>query len=174
MAFLTYRAIDFLVTHLKHQDIHLYEALTQLSDSHVDTVNTVNDIQKAPAAAIVYKEYIFGTSGDLTVGVSLAAPLEVLHSKGTTLQGWFINVISAPTGANVVIDAKRNGVSIFPSGFGNKIVLPAGATHGDGNTFISSNLVLNYKDIITFDVLQIGSGAPGTKMTTQLFAKVNT
>ena len=174
MAFLTYRAIDFLVPHLKHQDIHLYEALTQLSASHTDTINTVNDIQNNPVATTAIKEYVFGTSGTLTVGLALAAPLEVLHTKGTTLLGWAINVISAPTGANVVIDAKRNGVSIFPSGFANKIVLVAGSVHGEGTTFISSGLVLKYKDIITFDVLQVGSGAAGAKMNTQLYAKVNT
>jgi hypothetical protein len=173
MAFLTYRAIDFLVTHLKHQDIHLYEALTQLSASHNSTINTVNDIQKIPVV-LSLKEYIFGSPGSLVVGVSLPPPLEVLHTKGTTLVGWTVNAINAPTGQNAVIDAKRNGVSILPSGFSNKIVLPAGGTHGEGTNFISSSLVLNYKDIITFDVLQIGSGAPGSKVLVQLFATVNT
>jgi len=68
-----------------------------------------------------------------------------------------------PTGADLIIDALADGVSILPSGNANKIVLPAGqATEARGIAFLSVNLAVTKGTTFTLNVIQAGSSNPGT------------
>ncbi len=68
-----------------------------------------------------------------------------------------------PTGADMVIDALVNGVSILPSASALKIVLPAGqSTEEQGYLFASNNLAVKKGDILTLNIIQVGSVNPGT------------
>jgi len=68
-----------------------------------------------------------------------------------------------PTGADIVVDALVNGVSILPSASALKIVLPAGqTTEEQGYLFVSNNKAVKKGDVLTFNVLQVGSTNPGT------------
>jgi hypothetical protein len=65
-----------------------------------------------------------------------------------------------PTGAAIKIDAKLNGVSIFPSG--SEITAADGVTTQQfGYQFTSANLPFKKNDVVTFEVLQIGSTIAG-------------
>lgn len=72
------------------------------------------------------------------------------------------------TGADIIIDIKRNGTSIFPVGFVCSYPL--------GNTgvvtysqFANAPLTLAKDDILTLDVLQVGSIVPGKDGTATLY-----
>lgn len=68
-----------------------------------------------------------------------------------------------PTGADMVIDALVNGVSILPPASANQIVLPDGqTTEEQGYFFASNNLAVHKGDILTLNVVQVGSVNPGT------------
>ncbi len=68
-----------------------------------------------------------------------------------------------PTGANMVIDALVNGVSILPASSARKIVLPDGqTTEEQGYIFASVNLAVKKGDVLRFNVIQVGSTNPGS------------
>jgi len=59
------------------------------------------------------------------------------------------------TTARIVIDVYKNGVSIFPSGTGNKMIFPIGALDVQQNIFLASNpLVVAKGDVFTMEVLE--------------------
>lgn len=67
----------------------------------------------------------------------------------------------APQGGDFVMDALLDGVSIFPTG--SEIRARAGITDWQsGIEFVSDNLVALKGQVLTFEVLQIGSVEPGT------------
>lgn len=74
---------------------------------------------------------------------------------------------TAPTGTSIIVDIKRNGTSIFPSGFSCEY--PAG-TSGlvTYASFAGAPLTLAKNDLITIDVLQVGSTVPGKDGTVTL------
>ncbi len=72
-------------------------------------------------------------------------------------------VTNAPTGASIIVDALLNGVSILPVSSALKIVLPDSQTSEvQGYNFLSDNLKVHKGDVLTFNVLQVGSANPGT------------
>jgi hypothetical protein len=78
-----------------------------------------------------------------------------------------------PTGADFRLDAKLNGVTIFPTGANNKIVAQAGVTTlQSGYIFAVENTQVRYGDLITLEVLQVGSMNRGKNFTVHLNIKV--
>lgn len=67
-----------------------------------------------------------------------------------------------PTGADFVGDILLNGTTIFPAGNANKIVVPDGETAiVSGIRFVSDNIRLVEGDVLTFNVIQVGSTNKG-------------
>ncbi len=67
-----------------------------------------------------------------------------------------------PSGLDYIADILLNGSSIFPAGNPNKIVMTAGSTaQQSGFTFSSTNLQVVNGDVLSFNVIQVGSVLPG-------------
>lgn len=172
---LTYRDIDFLIPHLKHQDIHLYEALQVGNDNVKKTISAVNDIINKPSSATYLREFVFGmgVGGDIIVAAPATGKITVSNPKGTTCLFWTVTGVTAPVGADIVIDFLRNGISVLPSGSANKIILPAAQVRNSGTAFLTSGLILNYKDEVWVNVTQVGSPTPGREIIVQVVTQVN-
>ncbi len=68
-----------------------------------------------------------------------------------------------PTGSSIIVDALVNGVSILPASSARKIVLPDGqASEEQGYIFVSVNHAVKKGDVMTWNVLQVGSTNPGS------------
>lgn len=77
-----------------------------------------------------------------------------------TLKDIVLYFKTAPTGAAIIVDIKRNGVSIFAVGFSCEY--PAG-TSGlvTYTSFVDAPVTLVKDDLITIDVTQVGDDEPG-------------
>ncbi len=72
---------------------------------------------------------------------------------------------TAPTGAAIVINIKKNGTTIFTS----KPQIAAGATTGGGSAvFAGSNPSVTDGDVLTVDIDQVGSTEPGRNVSVSL------
>jgi len=83
--------------------------------------------------------------------------------------------VDFPVGADIIIDLLKNGVSIFPSGNANKINITAGSSaEFSGFRFVSDNLAYSDGDLLTMNVIQVGSTTPGKNGLVHLNLKPNT
>lgn len=76
-----------------------------------------------------------------------------------------VNMIAtgAPTGADLIVDLKQNGVSIF----GTKPQINAGSSTGGGSATITASII-SEATIMTLDVTQVGSTFAGSGLTVLL------
>jgi len=73
-----------------------------------------------------------------------------------------VHFTDAPAGDDIELDIKRNGVSILTS----PLVYPAGtSTVMTYNGFITNPVTLEVDDLLTIDILQVGSTSPGSNGT---------
>lgn len=78
-----------------------------------------------------------------------------------------------PTGDDFQMDVLLNGVSIFPAGDGNQVVSRDGVTTlQQGVRFLADNTPVAAGNLITLNVLQVGSTFPGANCTFHLNIKV--
>lgn len=107
------------------------------------------------------------------VGVQVGVlPNTFVVENACVIESWDILFAAyPPTGADIVIDARLNGNTIFASAT-DMIRAQAGAsTLQTGRTFNASNIELRVGDIITFSVIQVGSTFPGRFGVLHLNAK---
>jgi hypothetical protein len=78
-----------------------------------------------------------------------------------------------PTGADFQMDVKVNGVSILPSDPTQKVVVPDGSTElVQGLQFLVDNTPVTLGDLVTLEVIQVGSDFGGANCTFTLNVKV--
>jgi hypothetical protein len=125
-------------------------------------------VRISSGASAGFYRYVFGlgTGANISVGTS-ATPKNTSELK-VQLARWRITANVAPVGASIVVDLMRNGVSIFPAGFANKIVLPSGLLKNKGTVFLTAPLIMAYEDELLPDVLQVGSTTPGFRIQIQV------
>ena len=99
--------------------------------------------------------------GTLAVGTSKGA--KVRMPFGVTLSSVMMDINGAPTGTGVVVDVKKDGVSIFSA----KPVIAAGATTGGSNA-VFSDTNLPTDAVMTLDVTTVGSTFAGSGLTLNL------
>lgn len=105
--------------------------------------------------------------GTLTVS---AGSNRLFNDTGRTLTISSVraNVITAPGGAAVIVDVKKNGVTVFTTQ-ANRPTIASGATtsgrvpNPDVNTIVDG-------EYLTVDVAQIGSTTAGSDLTIQIVA----
>lgn len=135
---------------------------------------TSNAIPTPPAIpADQIKVYTFGWGGDIPVGAS-ATP-KIRSAFKTVLQYWTITANVAPGGASIIINVKNNGVSIFPAGTANEVVLPATQVLAIGTAFLGSPSappIIQIGDILLPDVIQVGASPPGFRVQLEIVGKV--
>lgn len=108
------------------------------------------------------REFMFNlAAGDLpvTLGTNKTPPRVITYNATCTLLEVCAVARDAPTGANLIMDLKLNGVSVFNA---SKLTIPAGSTSITTVTSFAVNpTTFGYHSIFTMDVLQIGSTYAG-------------
>lgn len=80
----------------------------------------------------------------------------------------YAEVGTAPTGASLICDVKKNGTTIW-STTANRVTVAISATSGSSTTFNTTTLANG--DRLTFDVVQVGSTVAGADLTLQVVMK---
>lgn len=80
----------------------------------------------------------------------------------------YLEVGTAPTGAALIVDVKKNGSTIW-STTGNRAQIAASATSGSSTTFNTTTMANG--DRLTFDVVQVGSTVAGADLTLSVVMK---
>lgn len=99
-----------------------------------------------------------GIRNNLVVGVGVI-PLPVPFTKN--IHGVQVAMGTAPEGADAVFDVLKNETSIFPTAA--KPAVPDGTKLGA--VAVPDDVVLTAGDVLTIDVVQIGSVTPGANAT---------
>ena len=114
------------------------------------------------------------TSGtdDLVVGTDLTNHVEVRCPQGYGIQLAVVSAVitTPPAGSDLIADILRSidnsaWISIFPSGAQQKLVIKNGSFRGSQLGFVSSPFWLYDGDLLRYDLLQVGSGTPGRKLS---------
>lgn len=110
-------------------------------------------------------------TGNLSVSTRLSALKFRMPRRGRIIRA-HAEVVTAPTGANVLIDinlhtpANPTGISIWNTIQNNRLTIPANSTFGDQTTFDTTTV--NEGDFISFDCDQIGSGVSSANLCCSL------
>jgi hypothetical protein len=149
--------------HLTRTWIIFFERIFK-SNKEVDTTTTSSVGQT--------KTYTFGLGVGSNIAVGSSATPKIRVNDKTQLSGWSITANTAPAGSSIIVDIKRNGVSIFKAGGANEIVLPATLVLATGTVFLVSPMIFLPGDLLLPDVIQVGSSTPGFRIQVELFSKV--
>jgi hypothetical protein len=82
-----------------------------------------------------------------------------LAPRACTIKRVYLRADTAPTGADLIVDVLKNGVSIWASTPANRAKIAAGATAGESTTFDTNTLADG--DILTVLIAQVGSTVAG-------------
>jgi hypothetical protein len=116
-----------------------------------------------PTATIKTTLTLADASDPLTTGTDKAP---TLLSPGTlTITKVKLVVKTAPVGAAIIVDVNKGGTTIFTNQ-AHRPQIAAGATTGETSTIDVSGLVED--DKLTFDIDQVGSSTPGSKITVEV------
>lgn len=102
-----------------------------------------------------------------TGSLSTATGTQYLPVDGTyTILGVRLAVGTAPIGSNIIVDIKKNNVTIFTTQ-ANRPTIIAGATSG-GPGVAPDVASLSAGDLLSVDIAQVGSTTPGSDLTVVL------
>lgn len=156
--------------------VNPFQASDGLVDFYLDASKLVSFTISRPGQADVLIE-------DIQVGVPAYIDEDVLvFSTGQALapmtgEGTFYapfnyslgeiraSVGTAPSGADIILDVKVNGTSIY-SDPSQRPTIPNGGTTGVGGTATITALVPG--DVLSIDIDQVGSTTPGSDLTVQI------
>lgn len=120
-------------------------------------------------ASTVPATLAYAVTGDLTVAADLAFPLR--PSVAFTIEEVFIEVKTAPTDANIIVDVNKNGTTIFTTQ-GNRPEITAGSNTGTSGA--PDVTALAKDDAVTIDVDQVGSTIAGADLVVMVRGTVET
>lgn len=105
----------------------------------------------------------FSKQGTLTTTTgTLRLPIEGAY----TVTGVRLTVGTAPTGASIIVDIKKNGTTMFTT-IGNRPTIAAGANSGGPGTAPDvTSLVAG--DYVTVDIVQVGSTVAGADLVVSI------
>lgn len=103
----------------------------------------------------------FAMSGGLTAPTP--GTLRFRFPFVATIEGVSAAVNTAPTGADIVLDVNKNGVSVYP--FSTKPTIPAGDFDTGGVEMVPDTTNLNPGDYLQVDIDQVGSIVSGSDLT---------
>jgi len=110
--------------------------------------------------------FAFGAIGEQETGTSVTPVLIALASQ--TITKAYLNIKTAPVGADFIVDININGTSIWATTQANRVTISDGDTTGTQTSFDTTSLTEG--DIITIDIDQVGSGTAGSDLTITLKA----
>lgn len=106
------------------------------------------------AQPVVVRDFTIQGNAAVSTGKSRAP----IHSSAV-IASVRVMANTAPTGAALIFDVKKNGTSIYATTPANRPQIAAGATSGTGGTPDTTALAAG--DRLTVDVVQVGSTVPG-------------
>jgi len=119
----------------------------------------------APGTSQTFAEHFdFGFSGTLTVRTGLL--YQVSPNAACTIKEILLVAGTQPVGANIIVDVKNNGSTIFASSGLRPFIAP-GSPYAYGNG-TGLNIALAARSRLSVDITQIGSSTPGTDLTVQV------
>ena len=117
----------------------------------------------------VYRTLVFCIPGDLSTGTNVAP--SVLADEALTVDKVYVYVRTAPTGASIIVDVTKNGVTIFTTQGNRPEIAIDGNTDESGAPDVTS---LAKNDRVDVDIDQVGSTVAGADMTVMVRCKQNT
>ena len=136
---------------------------------------------RVPLGQIYNVWFVDSTSGtdNLAVGTDLTNRPEITVPQGYAdrLVVASAAVTIAPVGADIIIDILRSidnatWQSIFPAGNQQKLVIKDGSFHGRQLGFVSDPFWLYDGDLLRYDLIQVGSGTPGRRLSISVMGTV--
>jgi hypothetical protein len=103
-------------------------------------------------------------AGSLAISTNFSSELTIPYDL--TFNSVTLRIKTAPTGAAVIVDIKKNGTTIFST---RPQIADGATTGGTGAVFSSASAAAG--DVLTFDVAQVGSTIPGQDLTIALTFK---
>lgn len=158
--------------------------------THTSTLTTKGDLlgrsSSADARVAVGTNYkVLAADSAQTAGVGYVWPLVILPlavwsgtlSTATDVYRWYnrtgrtmtvkaiwISVGTAPTGASILVDANRNGTTMFTTQ-GNRPSIAASGFVSSRVTNMDGTVAIADGDYLTFDIDQVGSSVAGSNLT---------
>jgi hypothetical protein len=140
----------------------LFPSMTGNALKHLRVNVTETGVEYVDMTATTKRILVWG-AGYPAVGTKVSATY-TLPWAGTITKA-YANVVTAPSGAAILIDINRNGTTIW-STQSNRLTIADGATSGTQTSFNTTAVFEN--DVITMDIDQIGSSASGVRLTVEL------
>lgn len=133
---------------------------------------STNKLQFSNDSGSTWKDIGSGTAvptftvvGNLATGTSLS-PLIIAPFNLTIIRA-SARVKTAPTGASIIVDIKKNGTSIWNVTPGNRLSVAASAQLGTQSSFDTTSVLQD--DALSLDIAQVGSTVTGADLTVELY-----
>lgn len=124
----------------------------------IDDSGTISQLQEPTPT------FVFPIAGTLVVGASLTNAL--IATRSLNIEKIYAYAKTAPVGAAIICDVKKNSGSIWGSNPVNKITIPDGQQSANQTSFDTTNLAEG--DVLSVDVNQVGSSTSGADLTIQV------
>lgn len=111
--------------------------------------------------------FTFPLAGPLYVAANI--PSALIIPKALQIIKVYAYVKTAPIGASIICDILKNSSSIWNSTPANRISIADGANAGSEAAFDITTLAEG--DILTLDIIQVGSGTSGSDLTIEIKTK---
>jgi hypothetical protein len=138
-------------------DIEAGQVVTLAYNRVADVWQYQSQLSTVVSGSPSYEMYQWGLCNTAPCATGTNLTGYVIVSQAVTLTKCYAAAQTAPTGADLIIDVKNAGTSIF--GGGTKLVIAAGATTGNQSTIANASLTESQN--LTIDITQIGSTIPG-------------
>lgn len=140
--------------------LHLYAK----DKSGVSSLYFIDDSGAVTQLGDVTPTFGFPIPGTLVVGASMTSAIIV--PKPLTIKKAYGYVKGAPTGTPIIFDILKNSSSIWNSTPANRLTI--GVSTQTASQTLFDTVALVEGDILTLDVIQIGSGSAGNDATVEL------
>jgi hypothetical protein len=108
---------------------------------------------------------IFSSQGDLAVKVGTS---RLYFDAAQTIASIRASVGTSPVGASIIVDARKNGTTLFPTNPGNRPTIAPGSFTV---TAVPDVVAFSAGDYLTVDIVQVGTASPGANLTVQIRVK---
>lgn len=134
----------------------VHNLLVTQGDKNSETINEIVDFLNNFDSTL--KALMLEASGELAVGTTKAfvpAPFNIAITKVKA------QVLTAPTGSDLIIDVNVNGTSIYTTQV-NRPTIASGDTTVEAT--LPDNVSISENDMITIDIDQVGSTVAGASL----------
>lgn len=109
----------------------------------------------------------FGYGGTLVTKVG-SSKFYNIFGRDLSISKVHTSVGTAPTGATIICDVKKNGTSIFNATPANRPAIAIGATEASAGP--ADTTIWHANEYITVDIVQVGSTVAGADLVVQVYA----